>query len=147
MNLPNDLKNFHVSRLQRVMDWADRHDRPMFVAACAIVAAALLLGGCSSVRLGAKMEQFAEWHDPEARRATEKMPPLPTLYRWQKTRSAAPQPWMTFRVADVRPYCGAYATACAKWAPDSCAIILPLDATAEMLSHEQSHCDGFTHND
>lgn len=75
-------------------------------------------------------------------------------YAWQKTRPAAPQPWLHVEVSDTDRVCrdqGASTmylgriNACATWAPTHCIIYLPANAPRWLIEHEEKHCEGWTH--
>ena len=116
-----------------------------------ILLVVLLLPGCSGVRFGSRMEQFAPWYSPEAKRATKDIPPL-TLHRyeWTQIRGAAPQPWRYIYVDHPQDYCvlsstGHVGKACAHYSEEGCVIILPKDAPDDLREHEEKHCDGWVH--
>ena len=75
----NDLRHFHVSRLQRIADWADRHDRKLFVAACIIVAAAFALSGCNPIVVRSEPFPQYERNSLADRMNPNRTPPYPTL--------------------------------------------------------------------
>jgi hypothetical protein len=76
-------------------------------------------------------------------------------YEWKQTRPASFKPWFVVTVSDPDATCRHVGTdtqgrngriqACAQWKPQGCTIYVGKDAPAWLISHEEQHCEGWTH--
>lgn len=76
------------------------------------------------------------------------------LHAWKHTRPASAKPWLYVTVDDPNVICRFLGStdshsvridACAIWKPAGCEMYLPAGAPRWLISHEERHCEGWTH--
>ncbi len=75
-------------------------------------------------------------------------------YAWTQARPASVKPYIYITVADPDAFCRSVGVstlylgriaACATWKPENCVIYLPPNSPDWIKSHEEKHCEGFSH--